>query len=80
MLLPFETRFAQNVDAEIRKEQTKLLNQLGAGTLLNGDAATVGMKCAAAIAKVQGLQIALDIMQSVHKEMTGPGKTEKAKD
>lgn len=72
------TRFAQNVDAEIRKEQDKIRNTLGPSIINSGDAATVGLKCAAEISKINGLQIALDIMRSVHTEMTGPSK--KAKD
>jgi hypothetical protein len=75
-MLPFETRFAQQVDAGIREVQQKILANLASGTLLHQghDAATVGMLCAAEISKVVGLENARAIMQSVHKEMTAPIK------
>lgn len=72
------TRFAQNVDAEIRKEQDRIRATLSPSLINSADAATVGLRFSVEVSKMQGLQIALDIMQSVHKDMTGP--TKKAKD
>lgn len=78
MLVPFETRFAQNVDAAIRKEQQRLRENLGGGSIIHQypDAATIGLHCAAEISKIMGLQTALDLMQSIHKEMTSSSKKE----
>lgn len=76
MLIPFEARYAQQVDAEIRTLQRKILDNLGTGAILRQgqDAATIGLLCAAEISKVVGLQEALKIMEGVHKEMTGSTK------
>ena len=71
----FDTRVLQTADTRIRECISQHETELGNGTqIVADDAAATGMKAARHMGIIRGLNLALQLMEGVHKEMTGKAK------
>ena len=67
----FDSRVLQTADTRIRETIRRYETEVGNGSqIVPNDAAATGMKVNGHVGIIRGLNLALDLMEKAHKEMT----------
>ena len=71
----YDSRLLQSLDTKLRETILRKQQELGSGTqIVHDDAAATGMKAVKYMGAIEGLNLALQLMEQTHKEMSGKAK------